>query len=236
MHLSLIIPAYNEENRIIKTLNHVERYLQSQDYKYEIIVVNDGSTDRTSEIVKKDFPEVRIISFDKNRGKGYAVKTGMKSAIGEYRVFYDADASTPIEELANIWPKFEDGAEVVIGSRALPESNIEIHQPFYREIMGKTFNIFVKLFALRDFPDTQCGFKGFTSKASEIIFPRQTLNRFSFDAEILYIGKKHNLKIDQIPVKWINSPASRVNALTDSTRMLFDLLSIKFKNIIGKYN
>ena len=236
MHLSLIIPAYNEENRITKTLNQAKKYLESQNYAYEIIVVNDGSTDKTSDIIKTNFPEVRIISLEKNRGKGCAVKTGMKSAIGEYRVFYDADASTPIEELENIWPKFKNGADIVIGSRALPESSIELHQPFYREIMGKTFNVFVRLFALKDFPDTQCGFKGFTSRASEIVFPKQTLKRFSFDAEILYIGKKHNLTIEQVPVRWINSPATKVNALTDSTKMLLDLITIKLKDLIGKYN
>ena len=235
MHLSLIIPAYNEEKRIADTLNKVLKYLRIQNYDYEIILVDDGSEDKTTELVEKEFPEVKIISYKSNRGKGHAVKTGMESANGNYRIFYDADASTPIEELEKFWQKFEEGAEVVIGSRALPESNIELHQPWYRETMGRTFNLFVKLFAIRDFPDTQCGFKGFTAEACKKIFPRQTINRFSFDAEILYIGKKLKFRIDQVPVRWINSPASRVNAITDSTRMLLDLISIRFKDFLGKY-
>lgn len=235
MHLSLVIPAYNEAERIGATLTHVQEYLEKQDYSSEILVVDDGSTDETAQIVESSFHGIQVLRYEPNRGKGHAVQLGMLSATGDHRVFFDADASTPIEELEKMWPRFEDGADVVIGSRALPESKIEVHQPRYRSKMGEVFNFFVQLCGLRGIPDSQCGFKGFTSPAVQVVFPRQTIQRFSFDAELLYIAKKHGLRIDQIPVRWLNSPQTKVNAITDSSRMLWDLLSIRFRDMAGRY-
>ncbi len=236
MHLSLIIPAYNEEGRIGHTLDTVRTYLAHQPYDWEIVVVDDGSRDRTAETAAQAAPEARVISYRPNRGKGHAVRTGMTAAVGRYRVFYDADASTPIEELEKLWPRFDDGADVVIGSRSLPESRVEVRQAWYRESMGRMFNLILRTAGLTRFPDTQCGFKGFTAQAVEIVFPRQTIERYSFDAELLYIAQRHGLRIDQVPIRWVNCPHTRLNAVTDSLRMLFDLLLIRVRAFQGRYD
>ena len=233
--LSLIIPAYNEAGRIEKTLRHALRYLDDQDYDAELIVVDDGSTDATAGVIRAFrtayTTPLRLHQLPKNKGKGAAVKAGMiQMAKGEIRVFFDADESTPIEELAKLWPVIDGGAEVVIGSRSLPDSQVEIRQAKYRESMGRIFNRMLRLLKLSDFIDTQCGFKAFTAAAAHQIFSRQTLDGFSFDVEILYIAQKRGLKIDEIPVVWRNNEASRVNPLTDSTRMFFDLLRIKVRD------
>ncbi|MBI5091141.1 MAG: glycosyltransferase family 2 protein [Candidatus Hydrogenedentes bacterium] len=235
MRFSLIIPAYNEESRIGATLSQVSTYLANQPYDSEIIVVDDGSVDRTREVVTRDFPGVRVIRYDENRGKGYAVRAGTNAATGAYRAYYDADASTPIDELEKFWLEFERGAAVAIGSRSLPESRVEVHQPWYRENMGRVFNLLLRAFGLTHFPDTQCGFKAFTAKACAVIFPRQTVERFGFDAELLYIAQLHGLPIAQVPVRWINCPHTRVHALADSTRMISDLLTIRLNALKGRY-
>lgn len=235
MHLSLVIPAYNEERRIGGTLRHVHEYLARQTYSSEVIVVDDGGTDPTARIVQTEFPWVRLLSYRPNRGKGHAVRAGMQTAAGDFRVFYDADASTPIEEVEKLWPLFNDGADVVIGSRSLPQSDVQVHQTWYREDMSRAFNIMLRVLRLTHFADTQCGFKGFTAAACQVVFPRQTVERFSFDAELLFIAQKHGLRIDQVPVRWINSPLTRVNPITDASRTFFDILSIHIKDWSGRY-
>jgi len=239
VHLSLVIPAYNEEHRIGETMRHVLDYLKAQPYDAEVIVVDDGSIDATQRIVEAfrsaEVPAVSVVSLPENRGKGYAVYTGMSQARGAYRVFYDADASTPIEELGRLWPRFEAGADVVIGSRELPDSDVQVRQRWYRQTMGRVFNVFLRLLGITRFKDTQCGFKGFSARACDVVFPRQTIHRFSFDAELLYIAQKHGLRVDEVPVCWRNSSRSRVHPLFDASRMLFDLLTIRAKDILGRY-
>ena len=235
MHLSLVIPAYNEATRIGATLAQVTAYLSQQTYASEVVVVDDGSSDETRAVVERDFPNVRVIGYGGNRGKGFAVRAGMTSVTGAVRVFYDADASTPISEVEKLWPEFERGADVVIGSRSLPNSQVEVHQPWYRENMGRVFNVMLRAFGLTRFPDTQCGFKGFTAAACEVIFPRQTVERFGFDAELLFIAQKHGLRIAQVPVRWINCPHTRVHALRDSAKMIADLFLIRLNDLKGKY-
>lgn len=239
MHLSLVIPAYNEEKRIGETLRRTLAYLDAQPYDAEVIVVDDGSTDHTGDVVKQ-MPSHRTtltcVRHLQNQGKGHAVREGIIThATGDYRVFSDADGSTPIEELEKLWPRFENGAEVVIGSRALPESEILIRQAWYRESMGRAFNVLLRMLGLTQFKDTQCGFKGFTRKACELVFPRQTVHRFSFDAEVLYIARRFGLRIDEVPVRWLNSPESRVHPISDSARMAFDLATIRLKDLAGVY-
>ncbi len=151
------------------------------------------------------------------------------------RLYYDADASTPIEEVDKLWPIFGNGAEVVIGSRSMPGSDVQIHQPWYRENMGRVFNRIIRILGITHFPDTQCGFKAFTAHACGIVFPRQTIARFSFDAELLYIAQKHELSVEQLPIRWKNSPHTSVNALMDSARMFWDALTIRFKDAMGRY-
>ena len=236
MKLSLIIPAYNEEKRIGDTLESVYQYLSKQQYPWEIIVVDDGAQDRTVEIAKQAKAEIQVISYNSNRGKGFAVKTGMQAAKGEIRLFFDADASTPIDEIEKLWPLFDDGADIVIGSRVLPDSNVEVHQARPREVMGKTYNLMLRCMALTSFPDTQCGFKAFTAKSTNIIFPKQTIERFGFDCELLHIAKIHDLRIEQVPVRWINSPASKLHPVIDSIKMFQELISVRLKSFRGIYS
>lgn len=235
MHLSLIIPAFNEEDRIAATLGSAVRYLSNQSYESEIIVVDDGSTDGTSDAVRRDFPGVTVVRYEANRGKGYAVKTGMEKARGAYRVFYDADASTPIEELDTLWPEFDGGADIVIGSRSLPDSDVLVHQAWYRENMGRVFNRVLRLLRLTRFIDTQCGFKGFTAASCDVVFARQTVRGFAFDVELLYIAEVQRLTVKDVPVHWINSAKSSVNAVTDSARMIFDIFRIRVYGWMGRY-
>ena len=236
MHLSLVIPAYNEAKRIGPTLELARAYLARQDYDWEIIVVDDGSRDGTAEVARA-CAGVRVVRLERNRGKGAAVRRGMlEEAGGAFRFFYDADASTPIEELESCWPRFADGADVVIGSRALAASRIERRQAWYREHMGRVFNVFLRGMGLTRFLDTQCGFKGFTARAAETCFSRQTLDGFSFDAELLYIAALHGLRVDEVPIRWVNSPKSRVNPVTDSTRMFLDLLRVRANGAAGRYS
>lgn len=236
MHLSVVIPAFDEEQRIEETLREVAAYLSGQSYESEIIVVDDGSKDKTAAIVAAAFPDVRLISYRSNRGKGHAVKTGILAASGAYRLFYDADASTPIDELEKVWLCFENGAAIVIGSRALPDSDVQVHQAWYREAMGRIFNRLVRLFRLTDLPDTQCGFKVFTREACETVFPKQTVEHYSFDAELLFIAAKHGYRIDQVPVRWIDCPATHLRVFVDSLRMFWDLLVIRLNASKGKYD
>lgn len=235
MYFSLVIPAYNEEGRIGDTLRHVQEYLSGQSYDWEVIVVSDGSSDRTVEVVRTGYPWALLETYARNRGKGYAVRTGMQAASGQYRVFYDADASTPIEEVEKLWPRFEGGADIVIGSRAMPESDVQAHQAWYRENMGRTFNVILRALRLTRFRDTQCGFKGFSAAACEVVFPRQTVYGFGFDVELLYIAAKHGLRVEQVPIRWRNSRRTTVNPITDSARMVAEAVSVRLKDLKGRY-
>lgn len=237
LQLSLVIPAYNEAGRIGDTLAHVQAYLDAQPYASEIIVVDDGSDDATQAVVREYATDrTRIVPLPHNQGKGAAVREGLwREACGNYRVFFDADASTPIEELEKLWPCFDAGADVVIGSRALPEAEVEIHQAWYREKMGRINNTILRCIGLTRLRDTQCGFKGFTAAACGTIFPRQTIDRFSFDVELLVIAARQGLRIDEVPVVWRNAPHTSVNPLTDSARMLWDVLLIRLRDWGGRY-
>lgn len=235
VHLSIVIPAYNEERRIAGTLQGLQEYLARQEYTSEILVVDDGSEDQTEKIVRASFPEVTLISYPVNRGKGHAVKVGMLAAHGAYRLFYDADASTPISELEKVWPEFERGAEVVIGSRALRESQIEVRQPMYREYMGRVYNLLLRVLLLTRFPDTQCGFKCLTAECTQTVFPRVTRMGYGSDCEILYIATLDGFPVVEVPVRWINSPDTRVRAIRDSLDMIREVLIIRFNTLTGKY-
>lgn len=235
MDLSIIIPAYNEEKRIEKTIQNIVSYLSKKFAdNYEIIIVDDRSKDKTVEIVKKlsrENEKIKIMVNEENYGKGYSVKKGMLNAQGKYLLFSDADLSTPIEELDKLLFWIEKGYDIAIGSRSLKDSQVIVHQPFYREMMGKIFNKLVKIWCLSDFVDTQCGFKLFNKEVAKKIFTQTKINRFTFDVEILYLAKRNGLRVKEIPVRWINSPASRVNPIFDSLKMLIDLLQIRFLHL-----
>jgi len=230
MRLSVIIPAYNEENRLPKTLKAVDEYLQKQDYEYEILVVSDGSKDKTAEVVQdleSHIKGLRLIDNKQNHGKGYAVRQGMGEAKGDFRLFMDADNSTTIDHVEKMWPEFENGNEVVICSRDLKESVIPERQSWWRMRLGDIFNIIVQIFSgLWGLWDTQCGFKGFSAKAAQDIFPKAKINRWAFDVEILVLAKKLNYTIKEIPVTWINDAHSKVN-LKGMITMLWEILLIK---------
>lgn len=231
--LSIVVPAYNEERRIGKTLQKIRDYLASQSYAAEIIVVNDGSTDRTAEKAAetlRGMDQVHILRRCDNRGKGCSVREGIFQAKGELVLFSDADLSTPIEELEKFLPWIDQGFDVVIGSRALPESDIQVRQNFFRELMGKTFNVFVRLFLMKDIPDTQCGFKLFRGDVARKIFPFVKTRGFSFDVEALYLCRRSGCRIKQIPICWQNSPPSKVRILASSVQMLLELVKIRIRH------
>ena len=236
--LSVIIPAYNEEKRLLPTLSKIYAYLSTKDFPYEIIVVDDGSTDNTLQVVKNfasSDKHIVILINEQNRGKGFSVRKGMLSARGEYVFFTDADLSTPIEEIEKCLPYLINGYDVVIGSRSMPGSDILVHQPWYREKMGKIFNFMVNMVLLKGIIDTQCGFKGFKREAVKSVFNRCKIDGFSFDVEALYLSRKYNFKIKEIPIRWENSPLSKVSPIKHSLQMFKDLIGIKIKDLKGCY-
>jgi len=214
--LSIVIPAYNEEKRIGATLLSIDKYLERQKYTYEILVVSDGSTDKTVDVVRKYKQLVKnleVIDNLENEGKGAVVRQGLLEAKGKYRVFTDADSSTSIDHVKKMWPLFEKGYHIVIGtrdSRDDKDATQAVKQPLYRRIIGDAGNLLIQLIAVPGIWDTQCGFKGFTAKAVKDIFPRLRINRWGFDIEILAIAKRLGYKIGIIPVHWENDPQSHV--------------------------
>lgn len=230
IYLSVILPAYNEERRIGKTLSEIIAFLKRQSYASEIIVSDDGSADATVNVSEKQlsgFPH-EILRAPENRGKGSAVRAGMMRGRGKYLLFSDADLSTPIEEVTEFIRRLENGYDVVLGSRALKESKIEIRQPPMRELMGKTFNKIARLFAFRGIRDSQCGFKLFKQEAARDLFGRQKLNGFSFDAEIIFLAQKLGYRILEAPVRWRNSKLTRVRLLSDSLQMFKEVVGIRW--------
>lgn len=228
--LSVIIPAYNEEKRLPDSLERVLTFLDGQSFSSEILVVDDGSTDETATIARRfagEHARVRILRYTPNRGKGHAVRVGMTEADGQLMLLCDADLSTPIEELEKLTHFLDDGYDVIIGSRALPDSDLRVHQPWLRERLGRTFNLVVRILGVRGFADTQCGFKLFTRRAARDIFPRMFTDRWVFDVEALLVARKLGYRIREVPVTWINSPATKVNVLRDAVGTMGDLLRIR---------
>ncbi len=239
MHLSVIIPAYNEAQRLPSTLKAVDEYLRKQSYEYEILVVSDGSQDNTAGVVLQaaaSIKNLRFIDEKKNYGKGYAVRKGMLAAEGDFRLFMDADNSTSIDQVEKMWPEFEKGFEVVIGSRDIKGAELPVPQPWVRRRLGDVFNLIVQTISgLWGMWDTQCGFKGFTRKAAEELFSRATIERWAFDVEILVLAKKRKYRIAEIPVRWINDPESKVK-MTGMLKMLLEVLSIRINLWKGMYD
>jgi glycosyltransferase involved in cell wall biosynthesis len=237
--LTVVVPAYKEASRIEPTLQRISEYGAAQPWKTEIIVVLDGGPVDTAAAVaraQEKYPGITVLNNGVNRGKGYSVRTGMLVARGRYVLFSDADLSTPIEESARLISALDAGADVAIGSRALAQSRVTVHQPWWRESMGRTFNWFVQRLAVQGISDTQCGFKCFRQDAARRIFALQRLDRFAFDVEVLWIAQHLGLKVVELPVTWVNSPASTVNPIRDSSRMLVDLLRIRVNHWGGHYN
>ena len=238
--LSVVIAAYNEENRVGESLLRIKEYLDEQDAAYEIIVVDDGSTDNTRRVAAgytSEITNLRVIGYPTNKGKGYALKQGVRNSTGDMVLLTDADLSTPIEELEKLVPLLENREyDIAIGSRALQQSKIIKKQPWWRQGMGKIFNKIVKILVLTDFEDTQCGFKLFSGGAAKSLFNNARVDRFAYDVEILALAKKNDYRISEMPVKWINSPDSKVNPIFDSLQMILDVVKIRLRLGKGKNN
>lgn len=236
MFLSVVIPAFNEEKRIKKTLLDIKEYLSKQGYDSEIIVVNDGSEDRTAEIIQSlGIKNLQIINNKISQGKGSAVKKGLLKATGKYRLFMDADNSTSIEEVEKLLP-YLNSCDIAIGSRSVLGADIVKKQPKHRLVLGKFYKLMVDfLLGLHDIKDTQCGFKIFSQKVIEDILPRCFVNGWSFDAEMLILAQKLNYKIREVPIKWLNQANSKVR-LKGMIESIFDLAKIRWNLIAGKYN
>ena len=230
--LSVIVPAYNESLRLPATLVRLREYLEAAGEPYQVIVVDDGSLDDTAATAQETantWPQLCVIRLPSNQGKGAAVRAGMLAATGELRLFTDADLSAPIEELPKLRAHLSPAIRVVIASRAVAGSVIEEHQPGRREMMGRTYNRLLQLIALPGLHDTQCGFKLFTDEAAVACFtPLRTL-RFGFDAEVLLRARRLGFGIAEVPVRWGHREDSRVSALRDSVRTLYELLVLRFK-------
>jgi len=241
IYLSVIIPSYNEEKRISNTLLEIDKYLSKQDYSYEIIVVSDGSKDKTAAIVRKFsdlIKNLRLIDNKENHGKGWVVRQGMLEAKGQHRLFMDADNATTIDHFEKMIPLFKQGFKVVIGSRDKKDAEgakQEVPQSFLKRQVGNLGNILIQLFAVSGIWDTQCGFKAFTNKATDDIFKRCLIDRWGFDIETLAIARKLDYKIGIIPVNWINDPESRVT-LKGYLNTFRELFKIKWNLIIHKYD
>lgn len=232
--LSVVIPAYNEARRLPATLERVRAHLGGAKRVFEVVVVDDGSSDGTADAARAAGEAVRVLRHEPNRGKGYAVRRGMLAATGERRLMTDADLSTPIEALARLEAEIDRGVDVAIGSRAVAGARIEVHQPAYREAMGRLFNVLVQALLLPGLADTQCGFKLFTAAAAATAFGACRLDGFSFDVEALYAARRRGLRIAEVPVVWRNDAASRVG-LGGGGAAFADLLRIRYFALRGAY-
>lgn len=235
--LSIVIPSFNEEKRLPATLERVADYIKASGRKTEVIVVDDGSTDRTKEVAESfrgRIENLRVVSNGQNRGKGYSVRHGSLEAQGKIVLFTDADLSAPIEEADKLLAKM-DQYDVAIGSRAVNRDLIEVHESKFREFAGIVFNKIVRIMLWLPFVDTQCGFKAFRREKCKIIFEQQTIERFGFDPELLYLARHHGLRTIEVAVRWAHSPATKISMWRDSLQMFLDVLIIRWNGMRGRY-
>lgn len=233
--LSIVIPAFNEEDRLGPTIERTREWCESNLASYEIIVVDDGSSDRTVEVAHAHGMDTssgtfRVIELGVNKGKGAAVRAGMLAALGERVLFSDADLATPIEEIEKLNAKLDAGYDIAIASRGLPEADIRTRQHPLREAMGRTFNLIVRIVILGGIKDTQCGFKLFTREAAQTLFGRATIDGFAFDVEVLWLGQKH-YRIAEVPVIWRHIEESKVSPGIDAARMFVDILRLRLRHL-----
>ena len=237
LDLSIVIPAYNEERRLPRTLERVREYLRSAHPSCEVIVVDDGSTDGTATAVARlqnEMPELRLLSNGQNRGKGYSVRRGILEARGRIALFTDADLSAPIEEAEKLLAAL-GAADIAIGSRAMDRGLITVHQSRARERAGILFNWMVRVFTGLRFQDTQCGFKAFAMPECRIIFEQQKIEDFGFDPEILFLAHRHGLRTVEVPVRWAHDPGTKLHVVRDSVKMFLDLLRIRWHALAARY-
>lgn len=235
--VSIVVPAFNEAVRIGVSLQKIDEFMRDSSMTYELIVVDDGSTDETSAVIDQSrVKALRLIRNDRNHGKGYTVRQGVLAATGNYVLFTDADLSAPIEELSKLIDvALNEGADIVIGSRAVDRSYIEKHQSRFRELGGIAFNLMVRSILGLQLRDTQCGFKLFHRQKSRRIFERVTTYGFGFDPELLFMAKRQGLRIREVPVRWSHSEGSKVRFMRHAAVMFMDLVRIRWNAMIGKY-
>jgi dolichyl-phosphate beta-glucosyltransferase len=235
---SLVIPAYNEEERIAASLEKVLAHIAGRGWDAEVIVVNDGSLDHTAQLVRRfseRHPCVRLLENPGNRGKGYSVRNGMLHARGNLLVFSDADLSTPIAEADQLIAAIERGCDVAIGSRWIrPELQRE-RQPLFRQLLGRIFNLLLRIFLGLNFKDTQCGLKAFTRSAAQEIFSRQRIERWGFDPELLFLARRLRFRVEEIPVEWAHDERSKIHPVMDGFKMFLEILRIRWYALAGKY-
>lgn len=237
MKLSVILPAYNEQDRIEKTLLDISQFLQKQSFDYEILVVNDGSKDKTAQVVSSLVPKIaklRLIDNRENHGKGYVTKQGMLQSSGDIRLFMDADNSTKVDEVLKMVNYFDQGYDIVIGSRRIPGAVIAVHQPWFRDFLGGVFRFIVHTLVPVGVTDSQCGFKAFSAKAARAVFAKQSIYRWAFDVEILALARMLKFKIKEVPVTWVNDAESHVK-LGGMINMLLEVIQVRQNLWSGKY-
>lgn len=236
---SIVIPAYNEAARIAAALDAVVACVRRRGWRAEVVVVDDGSRDQTAEIVREYAaiaPEVRLLQNPGNRGKGYSVRNGLLHSFGEIVMFTDADLSAPIEEAEGLFAAIAAGADIAIGSRWLERARQTIRQPLYRQFFGRCFNAVTRLVMGLPYADTQCGFKAFTRAAAQTVFQLQTIERWGFDPEILFIAIKRGYRIAEVPVSWAHDERTRLSYLKDGLRMLEDIAIVRWNALLGRYS
>ena len=236
--LSVVIPAFNEERRILPTLQKLAAYLAGIRYTAEILVVDDGSSDRTCAVVRefaRQTPMSVRISEQPHGGKGHAVRAGMLEARGSYRFLCDADLAMPVEELAKFLPPTLADVDVAVGSREAPGAR-RYQEPPHRHFMGRVFNLWVRILTVNGIRDTQCGFKCFTAPAAEALFSQQRLNGFGFDVEVLFLAQKGGLRMVEVPINWYHQQESKVKPLEDTFKMLFDAVRVRWGYQTGRYH
>lgn len=236
---SIVIPAYNEARRLEATLDRVLAYVAGQPWNPEVLVVNDGSRDNTREIVLKraaQNPILRLVDNPGNHGKGYSVRNGVLQAQGEFILFTDADLASPIEEGEKLLAAIAAGADIAIGSRWLDKSLQTRPQPLYRRALGRIFNLALRLVLGMNYKDTQCGFKAFTRRAAEEVFPLQIIERWGFDPEILFLARRQGLRVKEVPVLWAHQENTKISPIRDGVRMFTELLTIRWYAVTGRYD
>jgi glycosyltransferase involved in cell wall biosynthesis len=237
LEISIIIPAYNEELRLPKSLERIRAYLDAKRISSEVIVVDDGSSDGTVQFMESQiaaWPGLRLVKNPGNRGKGYSVRHGTLEAQGKVILFTDADLSAPIEEADKLLAALATH-DVAIGSRAMDRSLIVVHQPWTREIAGMVFNTIVRVVLGLNIEDTQCGFKAFRREKSQIIFQQQRIERFGFDPELLFLAKRNGLTIAEVPVRWANAEGTTVSMWDGIRAMFFEVAKVRWNAMTGKY-